>query len=100
MHFEFADDGLLKLYSEGGGRHYPSEVVDVFLKRIRHIEAATTEQDLRTPPSLRFEKLKTKQFEGKCSMRLNKTWRLILSVEQDQDGKYILIHEINRHYGD
>lgn len=31
-------------------------------------------------------------------MRLNREWRLI--VLEDKQGKYVLIHEINNHYGD
>lgn len=81
------------------GRGSLSEVVNAFVRRIRHIEAAKDERDLRVPPSVHYERLK-KKYKGKDSMRLNREWRLIVSVSKDKQGKYVLIHEINNHYGD
>lgn len=31
-------------------------------------------------------------------MRLNKQWRLILTIEEDKQGKYIQVLEISDHY--
>lgn len=101
MHFDFADTRLESLYTQRkGAERYPAEVIEAFLKRVRHIEAASNEADLRVPKSVHFEKLLSKKYAGKHSMRLNQQWRLILSIEQDGDGKFVRIHEITKHYGD
>ena len=94
----FADRTLERLYTEGAGRgRYPPEVVDAFLRRVRHIEAARDERDLRIPPSVHYERLRGRH-KGKDSMRLNQQWRLIVSVASDAEGKVVVIHEISRHY--
>ncbi len=101
MRFKFADEGLRLLYTTGQGvGRLPDEVVTKFLVRVRHVEAAKDERDLRQPPSVHFEQLRAKAYRGKASLRLNRAWRLILSVEEDGNGKYVLIHEITNHYGD
>lgn len=100
MRFRFTDKNLELLYTQGAGAaKLPTEVVNAFLRRVRHIEAAKDERDLRVPPSVHYERLK-KKYKGKDSMRLNREWRLIVSVSEDKQGKYVLIHEINNHYGD
>jgi toxin HigB-1 len=100
VRFTFADRSLARLYSYGeGAAKFPEEVVNALLRRVRHIEAAKDERDLRVPPSVHYERLKG-QYSGKASLRLNRQWRLILSVEKDAEGKYVLIHEITNHYGD
>jgi proteic killer suppression protein len=43
------------------------------------LDDATTDQDLRVPPSNHFEKLRGK-LEGFHSIRVNSRWRLHLSV--------------------
>ena len=59
------------------------------------IEAAESEQDLYTLKGLRFEKLSgTRGKEGQRSLRLNNQWRLIMVIEKDDQGKYILIIDI------
>lgn len=73
-------------------------MADIFIKRVRTIEAATDERDLRALKSLHFEKLKGGK--DRYSMRLNDAWRLILTFEKDKDGKIVVIIEINNHYGD
>jgi proteic killer suppression protein len=42
------------------------------------IDDATTEQDLRVPPSNHFEKLR-RHLDGFHSIRVNRQWRLIFS---------------------
>ncbi len=101
MRFVFASKALELLYTTGeGAEKFPEEVVTVFLRRVRHIEAAKDERDLRSPPSVHYEQLKGKRYAGKASLRLNRQWRLILSVERDTQEKYVLIHEMTNHYGD
>jgi toxin HigB-1 len=99
VRFRFADKNLELLYTQGeGAAKLPKEVVNTFLRRVRHIEAAKDERDLRVPSSVHYERLKG-AYAGKESMRLNREWRLIVSVAKDKEGKCVLIHEINNHYG-
>ena len=101
MRFTFADRNLERLYTHGeGAAKFPVEVVNTLLHRVRHIEAAKDERDLRVPSSVYYGQLKGKRYASKASLRLNRQWRLILSVEEDAQGKYVLIHEITNHYGD
>jgi proteic killer suppression protein len=96
----FIDNKIKRLYTHGdGAKRFPQEVVHAFLRRIRHIEAAQDERDLRTPASVHYEQLQG-EYAGKDSMRLNRQWRLILSVEEDAKGKHVVVHEITNHYGD
>ncbi len=100
MDFRFLDAKLKKLYTKGtGARGYPDGVVDSFLRRVRTIDAAKDERDLRVPASVHFEKLKGK-YAGKCSMRLKDRWRLILLIVAKEDRKVVVIDEITQHYGD
>ncbi len=100
VRFTFANRTLERLYTHGeGATRFPEAVVHAFLRRVRHIEAAQDERDLRVPRSVHYEQLKGK-YTGKASLRLNRRWRVILSVEEDVPGKYVVIHEITQHYGD
>jgi toxin HigB-1 len=95
----FGDDKLGKLYSEDSkSKEYPEGIRDAFLKRVRAIEAAADERDLRALKSIHFEKLKG--VKNRYSVRLNDQWRLILRFEKDSDGKTVVLIEINKHYGD
>lgn len=99
MKFRFDDKALELLYFQGAGcEKYPHGVVEVFLRRVRSIEAAADERDLRALKSLHFEKLKGGK--DRYSIRLNNFWRLILTMEKDREGKIVVIIEMNKHYGD
>lgn len=99
MRFRFADKRLERLYTQGeGAARYPKEVVDAILRRVRHMDGAGDERDLRIPRSVHYEKLRG-NYAGWDSMRLDKKWRLILSVEKDAQGKIVVIHEVTNHYG-
>lgn len=96
----FADQKLLALYTHGqGAQKWPKPIGSTFLRRVRHIEAAQDEQDLRIPPSVHYEQLKG-TYAGKTSLRLTRQWRLIISIRHDDAGRYVVIHEITNHYGD
>lgn len=100
MDFRFSDARLEKLYTKGRrARDYPDGVVDFFLRRVRTIDAAKDERDLRAPASVHVERLKGK-YAGSCSMRLKDRWRLILRIVTDEDRKVVVIDEITQHYGD
>ncbi len=99
MDFRFSDAKLKKLYTKGTGAHgYPEGVVDRFLRRVRTIDAAEDERDLRVPASVHFQKLKG-DYAGSYSMRLKGRWRLILRIVAEEDRKVVVIDEITQHYG-
>lgn len=99
MRYRFADSKLEKLYLYGtGSERYPQGILDVFIRRVRTIEGDRDERDLRALKSLHFEKLRGER--SKYSIRLNKGWRPILTIEKDKDGKIVVLIEINNHYGD
>jgi toxin HigB-1 len=54
----------------------PSDLESRLFRKIQMIDDATTDQDLRVPPSNHFEKLQG-HLEGFYSIRVNKQWRLI-----------------------
>jgi proteic killer suppression protein len=54
----------------------PSDLESRLFRKIQMIDDATTDQDLRVPPSNLFEKLRG-NLEGFQSIRINKQWRLI-----------------------
>ena len=94
--FQFKKKKIEALYAEEKNAHkYPDVVVDNFFDLMSSIEAAESEQDLYALKGLRFEKLSGKRGkEGQGSLRLNNQWRLILVIEKDDQGKYILIIDI------
>ena len=102
MRFRFHSTRLQRLYeSETDARRYPSEVVDGFFEAMSVIKAATDERDLYALKGFHFEKLKGQRGKaGERSLRLNKQWRLIIRVEQDGQGKLILILDIEKHYNE
>jgi len=85
---------LEELYTRGrGGKRYSKQVLDAFLRAIATIDAAADERDLYAQKGLHFEKLKGDR-KGQRSIRLNQQWRLILSVERDNEGVLVWIIEI------
>lgn len=54
----------------------PPDLESRLFRKLQMIDDATTDQDLRIPPSNHFEKLQG-DLEGMHSIRVNKQWRLI-----------------------
>ena len=83
-----------------GKSPFPDEVIKAFKKRLFQIREANSTADLRKIGSLHFEKLKGKEYEGKYSIRLNISYRMIFRIENEQGSKIeiICIEEINNHY--
>ena len=80
MEILFRDDGLRRLYEDpgfDGGR--PRAVVRAFRRRVTSILAAADERDLRAVKGNHFEKLQGR--EDEYSIRLNKQWRLTVTME-------------------
>ena len=54
----------------------PSDLESRLFRKIQMIDDATTDQDLRVPPSNHFEKLRG-NLAGFHSIRVSKQWRLV-----------------------
>jgi proteic killer suppression protein len=57
-------------------RHIPPELERRLFRKLQLIDDATSDQDLRVPPSNHFEKLRG-NLTGFCSIRVNSQWRLV-----------------------
>jgi toxin HigB-1 len=57
-------------------RNIPSDLEGRLFRRLQMIDDASTDQDLRIPPSNHFEKLRGRLADFH-SIRVNKQWRLI-----------------------
>ncbi|TVQ24863.1 MAG: plasmid maintenance system killer [Leptolyngbya sp. DLM2.Bin15] len=98
MRFQFRDKKLEALYTEEKNAHkYPS--VDDFFEVMAVIQAALDERDLYANKGLRFEKLSGQRGkQGQRSLRLNKQWRLIVTLEADEEGSYLQIIDIEDYH--
>ncbi len=77
MIVSFRDNWLRDFFVEDvRSKKIPSDLEDRLFRRIQMIDDATTDQDLRMPPSNHFEKLRG-NLEGYHSIRVSKQWRLI-----------------------
>ncbi|GGB24008.1 type II toxin-antitoxin system RelE/ParE family toxin [Mucilaginibacter rubeus] len=83
-----------------GKSPFPDQVIKAFRKRLYQIKQAKSTADLRMIKSLHFEKLKGKKYDGKYSIRLNISYRLIFRIENNEISRLeiICIEEINNHY--
>jgi proteic killer suppression protein len=57
-------------------RRIPSDLADRLFRKLQMIDDATSDADLRSPPSNHFEKLRGK-LAGYHSIRVNQQWRLV-----------------------
>jgi proteic killer suppression protein len=98
VRFAFAKKNILQLYTDRkGARKYPAPVVDAFFKAVAMMSAAKDERDLYSLKSSHFEKLKGKR-RNQHSVRLNDQFRLIVQLEQDKQGTFFLIVDIEDYH--
>ncbi|MBK5295348.1 MAG: type II toxin-antitoxin system RelE/ParE family toxin [Acidobacteriia bacterium] len=77
MIVSFRDDWLRGFFVEDiRSKKIPPDLENRLFRKIQMIDDATTDQDLRVPPSNHFEKL-SGNLEGFRSIRVNQQWRLI-----------------------
>jgi proteic killer suppression protein len=77
MIVNFRDDWLRAFFVDDiRSRNIPSDLESRVFRKLQMIDDATTDQDLRVPPSNRFEKLRGKLADFH-SIRVNQQWRLI-----------------------
>ena len=73
----FRDEWLRAFFVEDTrSRLIPSELESRLFRKLQMIDDATTDQDLRAPPSNHFEKLRG-NLAGFHSIRVNSQWRLV-----------------------
>jgi toxin HigB-1 len=73
----FRDDWLHAFFVENTrSRNIPADLEGRLFRKLQMIDDATTDQDLRVPPSNHFEKL-LGDLEGFHSIRANRQWRLV-----------------------
>jgi proteic killer suppression protein len=96
LRFKFKKKKIADLYTEEKNAHKYPNVIDDFFDAMSAISAAQVERDLYALKGFCFEKLKGRS--GERSLRLNKQWRLILTIEEDEEGVYLLIIDIEDYH--
>jgi toxin HigB-1 len=77
MIVSFRDGWLRDFFVEDiRSKKIPADLENSLFRKIQMIDDATTDQDLRVPPSNHFEKLRG-NLAGFHSIRVNKQWRLV-----------------------
>ncbi len=91
MNLAFRDEALNRLETDAAFHAaYGATTIKAFRKRVQYIRAARDERDFYAYKALRYEKLKGSR-SAQRSMRLNDQWRLIVEVEERQDGRTVVI---------
>ena len=99
LRFHFKKKKIEALYTEEKNAHKYPGVVDDFFEVMTIIDAAVDERDLYALKGLRFEKLSGKRGkQGQRSLRLNDQWRLIVVLNQDEQGQYLTIIDIDDYH--
>ncbi|MCE7030039.1 type II toxin-antitoxin system RelE/ParE family toxin [Jiella avicenniae] len=73
----FRDEWLGAFYIEDvRAKQIPADIEDRLFRKLQMVDDATSERDLRSPPSNHFEKLRGR-LAGRHSIRVNKRWRIV-----------------------
>lgn len=83
---------------ETGKPKFPIEVISGFLRRIAQMKSAKDSNDLRAIKSLHFEKLSGTR-RGRYSIRVNKGWRIIFRIDNNERIEILAVEELSNHYG-
>lgn len=77
MIISFCDDWLRDFFvSDASCRLIPADIEGRLFRKLQLIDDATSDKDLRSPPSNHFEKLKG-SFAAYYSIRVNRKYRLL-----------------------
>ena len=91
----FRDEWLHAFFVEGAwSRHIPPDLENRLFRKLQMIDDATSDQDLRVPPSNHFEKLRG-TLAGFYSIRVNNQWRLVFRWDGSRgeaEGVYLDDH--------
>jgi toxin HigB-1 len=104
MRVIFDNQYLEDLYESpkvAGKPKFSPSVIKGFKEAIKTIKFIGSSQDLYRLKSLHFEKLKG-DLDGYHSIRIDKKYRLIFSIEKDEIliQEVIIIDDLTNHYGD
>jgi proteic killer suppression protein len=77
----FASAETERFFTTGKSRRLPPEIRTRAAMRLTQLDAATTVNDLRLPPSNRLEALKHDR-KGQWSIRINDQWRVCFRFER------------------
>ena len=97
----FNNEYLQQLYTSGRSKKYknvPADVLRKFPLAVRILEQIKIIQDIWKYPGYNFEKL---EGVNQYSMRLNRTWRLIMKIDWTNEEKNIGIiglEDLSHHY--
>ncbi len=79
MIVSFRDEWLRAFFvADVQSRNIPPDFKGRVFRKLQMIDDATTDQDLRVPPSNHFEKLRG-NLTGRHSIRVNRQWRLVFN---------------------
>jgi proteic killer suppression protein len=89
-------DGWLRAFfvEDVRSRNIPDDLENRVFRKLQMIDDATTDQDLRVPPSNHFEKLRG-NLTGLYSIRVNQKWRLVFRWDASRgeaEGVYLDDH--------
>lgn len=91
----FRDNWLRNFFVDDiQSKRIPADISSRLFRKLQLIDDATSDVDLRSPPSNHFEKLSGK-LQGKCSICVNNQWRLIFIWDDghgEADGIYLDTH--------
>jgi proteic killer suppression protein len=76
----FASSETERFFTTGKSRRLPPEIRKRAAMRLTQLNAATTLEDLRVPPSNRLQALKHDR-RGQWSVRINDQWRVCFRFE-------------------
>ena len=98
MEVRFADAWLERAEREElAGKKFPRATLSAFRALMRLIRSAHDERDFYALKSLHYEKLKGNRARER-SMRLNKQYRLILTLEETSQRKTVVIVKIEDYH--
>jgi proteic killer suppression protein len=98
MIVSFRDDWLRAFFVDDvRSRNIPADLESRLFRKLQMIDDATTDQDLRVPPSNHFEKLRGKLAHF-YSIRVTKEWRLIFRWDGDR-GEATRVYLDDHSYG-
>jgi plasmid maintenance system killer protein len=95
---QFANSKLERLYTENvGADRYEPEIIKLFRRRVRHIEAASDLNDLRCPNLVDYRELEAGH-PRKSALALDERWELVLAEEVEHQPERILILDISERH--
>lgn len=88
---------LIEKAEEAHATKLPVTVIKSAQRKINFIKAAPDERSLVNWKSLHFEYL-SGDLEGFCSIRLNKQWRIVFTLEKACNPPSVIIHSIEDYH--